>query len=43
MIVHFCQENILWFDYVSVTSFQKAEMISTSVSETVKPLYLDNH
>lgn len=30
-MAHFLQENILYFDYVSKISFQKAEMISTSV------------
>jgi len=31
MMAHFLQENILYFDYVSVISFQKAEMVSTGV------------
>lgn len=30
-MAHFLQENILCFDHVSITSFQKAEVISTTV------------
>lgn len=32
-MAHFLQENILYFDHVSIISFQKAEMVSASVRE----------
>lgn len=32
-MAHFLKENILYFDYVSIISFQKTDMLSTSVSK----------